>query len=221
MKTKMILILILLKVLSACDNSTKNNDDGSPYAGEPLFPGNYLFIHPDTIDLIDNDTISILINMKQQPFKLKGTLRIAIGGLKSSEPTLKLIYPVVTTIDDTNISSNRSRFIINVDFSNNKDTFYELKLVVDSVWAEKSHLISYGVGIETNLTIDSIFIDADYLYFPGELGKELPPVPIPEKRWYNCSFEGLNHPDHDLLLSYFFYQNYSYRNSVFYFRRRR
>jgi hypothetical protein len=205
-KSLIFAIASILLMMISCNNSTQNTD--APYAGEPMLKGNISFTYSDSVGF--NDTISIITSLPVQSYRMKGHLAIHISGILDSSviflspEALKGKYPN----DTGKYKDSYSRIPINV-YPDQVFT-QEWKFISDSTKVVNSSL-KFGVQFFTYITIDSIYLDMDSLYFPGSLGDEISPIAVPEKKWYDCYFY-LRHSeqsilDQKFLLRYFYWWN--------------
>ena len=205
-KAILFLAVSVLMLMISCKNSTQNTD--IPYAGEGMLKGIINFTFPDSVGC--NDTVLIITSLPVQGYRMKGHLSFFIEGIIDSSIILlspeakKGRYPN----DTYKYKDYYSRIPINL--YPNQALTQEWKFILDSAKIVNSRL-KYNVQYFFDITIDSIYLDMDSLYFPGSLGDDIPPVAVPEKKWYDCFFYR-NHSeqavlDQKFLLRYFHWHN--------------
>ncbi len=206
-KSLIFAIASILMLIYSCNNSTQNSD--APYAGEGMLNGIINFTFPDSVGF--NDTISIITSLPVQGYRMKGYLSFSIEGIIDSSvillspETMKGRYPN----DTDKYKDYYSRIPINL--YPNQAYSQEWKFILDSAKIVNSRF-KYNIQYFFDITIDSIYLDMDSLYFPGSLGDEISPVSVPGKKWYDCFFSQFRseqaHNDHKILLRYFSRQNW-------------
>jgi hypothetical protein len=207
-KTVLFLAASVMMLMISCNNSTQNTD--APYAGERIFKGPIKITYLDSV--VYNDTILMTTTLPNQKYRMKGFLSFYIGG--GSGTTFDLISP----------ESFKGRYPndplknydtywrgIRIEIYPNQSISQEWLYIIDSSEVDK-YRINDVIQFQAFLEIDSIFLDMDSLYFPGSLGDEIPPVAVPEKKWYDCDFSKYQseqiHMEHKILLRYFSSQNF-------------
>lgn len=190
MRTILLTISFLLIIVS-CHNSTKP-EDNEVYTGESYL---YYGIHlsaPDTIGI--DDTLEIITSLPKQKYRLKGRMFIYSSGFHDS--TIKLLKPNANMDEDNQMRR---------PYPEGVSRWIEIDLYPDSSFSQSWLFISQkNLNIErfeSIIVIDSIYLDMDTLRRKGEL-YDISPLPVEEKRWYNCSFFGENY-DIEFLWKFF------------------
>ncbi|MCE5305584.1 MAG: hypothetical protein ABFD00_09585 [Chloroherpetonaceae bacterium] len=196
--TILIPIFILLLVFG-CTNTTNPQDD--VYKGESALKGS-INLSSNKVSFYFNDTLTMVTYIPAQKYRMKGTL--ALESPCFSNSSLKLISPIAypgMRTDRANDSLYKERYLhIRIDLYPNQNFSQEWKIVPDSFLINN---LPNGrcVGFRTILYIDSIYLDMDTLYQTS--GVPIYPIPVPEKRWYDCRWY-IPNPDY-LFLERFFY----------------
>jgi len=206
-KSLIIAIASILLLMISCNNSTQNTD--APYAGEGMLNGIINFTFPDSVGY--NDTVLIITSLPVQSYRMKGHLSFSIEGIIDS--SVILLYPETMKgrypNDTDKYKDYYSRIPINL--YPHQTLTQEWKFILDSTKIVNSRL-KYNIQYFFVITIDSIYLDMDSLYFPGEIGGELSPIAVPETKWYDCFFSQYRseqaHNDHKILLRYFIRKNW-------------
>jgi len=162
MKKSIVLLLVsILMLFYSCDNSTQNTD--APYNGESMLNGIINFTYPDSISY--NDTISIITTLPVQSYRMKGHLSFFIEGIIDS--SIILLYPETMKGRYPNDTDKYKHYYsrIPINLYPNQALRQEWKFILDSAKIVNSRL-KYNVQYFFNITIDSINLDMDTLYFP-------------------------------------------------------